>query len=508
MVSTGNRTKNTGKNVVSGIANKLILLVLSFISRKLFVQYIGVEYLGINGLFSNVLQLLSLADLGFGVAMAYSYYKPLAENDKERLSGLTSFYKRIYSGIAVAVACIGLLLIPFLKYLVNMEQNIPHLYLIYIISLGNTVVSYLFVYKSAIITADQKSYLVNKVSIYINFIKLFIQCVLMYLTHNYFAYIGMEVVATISNNLVISFTAEKLYPYIKKRGELSSEEKMDILQNMKSVFIYKVSAAIMSGTDSIIMSKIVGTIVVGFYSNYLIILNQLSAFVQIIFSSLTASVGNLLTENKVDRNYEIFKIMQMMSHWISAVVVTAILILIQDFISLWLGTEYLMSDRMVWAIAVNIYFSIAMQPIWSYREASGLYRKTKYIMLLTAVLNIVLSIVLGIKWGAEGIIIATVISRLLTYFWYEPFIIYKSYFNKKSISYYIDFVISIAIVIVSYNIDKLLIGLLSLQVSWVHWLIKAVITVSVVSVLFVLRYCRTKELNQCLLKFRSLLHRA
>ena len=506
-MSVDNRTKNSEKNIVSGIANKLILLILSFVSRKLFVHYIGIEYLGINGLFSNVLQLLSLADLGFGVAMAYSYYKPLAEGNAARLSGLTTFYKKIYNEIAVAIASIGLLLIPFLKYIVNMDQEVPHLYFIYVISLSNTVVSYLFVYKSAIINADQKSYLINKVSIYINLVKLIIQCILMYLTHSYFAYIGMEVVATIANNLVISFTAERLYPYIKEKGVLDIKEKVDIFHNIKSVFIYKISAAIMGGTDSIIMSKIAGTITVGFYSNYLTITNQLTAFVQIIFTSLTASVGNLLTENKAEHNYEVFKIMQMLSHWISAVVATAILVLIQDFISLWLGTDYLMSTRMVWAIAANIYFSIAMQPIWSFREASGLYRKTKYIMLLTAILNIFLSIVFGIAWGAEGIIVATVISRLLTYFWYEPMIIYKTYFHSQSASYYIDFIISIAIIFVSYYIDELLIRTLSLHVSWIHWLVKAVLVVIVISVLFFIRYYKTEEFKQSLVKVKNLMQK-
>ena len=501
-MSTQNRTKSSSKNVISGILNKFILLILSFISRKFFVHYIGIEYLGINGLFSNVLQLLSMADLGFGIAMTYSYYKPLAENDQNRLAGLTTFYKKIYNIIACSVAAIGLLLIPFLKYIVNMDQPIPHLYLIYIISLSNTVVSYLFIYKSAIINADQKAYLVNQVNIYINVVKLMVQCALIYFTHNYFAYIGAEVAATIANNLVVSYTAERLYPYIKETSSLDLQEKNEIFRNIKSVFIYKISAAIMGGTDSIIMSKIAGTIVVGYYSNYLTITNQLSAFVQIVFSSLTASVGNLLTEKRAERNYEVFKIMQMISHWLSATITISILVLIQDFISLWLGTDYLMSNRMVWAIAINIYFSISMQPIWSYRDASGLYRKTKYIMLATAILNIFLSIVLGIALGAEGVIIATVIARLVTYFWYEPLIIYRTYFHKRSASYYFDYLICISIIIFAYFIINYILIKLSLKVTWGHWIVKVVITQMVIALMFFVRYCTTKEFKQCVNKLK------
>lgn len=500
-MNENSRTRNSSKNVISGILNKLILLFLSFVSRKIFIEFIGIQYLGINGLFSNVLQLLSLADLGFGVAMAYSYYKPLAEKDEVRLAGLTTFYKDIYNGIAIAVAVIGVALIPFLKYIVNMDQDIPHLYLIYIISLGNTVISYLFVYKSSIINADQKSYLINKISIYINVAKLILQCAGMMIFKNYFAYIIIEVIATIANNLVVSYTANKIYPYIRKKEILEKEEKKDIVLNIKSVFIYKVSAAIMGGTDSIIMSKIVGTIVVGYYSNYLTITNQLVAFVQIIFSSLTASVGNLLTENKESKNYEVFKIMQMLSHYISAAVATCILVLIQDFISLWLGTQYLMSGRMVWAIAINLYFTVAMQPIWSYREASGLYKKTKYVMLVTAILNIVLSIGLGIYFGAEGIIIATVLSRLMTYFWYEPMLIYKTYFKANVLSYYMDFGISVIIIIISYVLIQYIFRR-GENISWFMCFWKAITTVGIISMFYFVRYVWTLEFKHCLKKIK------
>lgn len=502
-LNDNSRTRNSSKNIISGIVNKLVLLILSFVSRKIFIVFIGIQYLGINGLFSNVLQLLSLADLGFGVAMAYSYYKPLAEKDKTRLAGLTTFYKNIYNGIAIAVAVIGIALIPFLKYIVNMDQDIPHLYLIYLISLGNTVFSYLFVYKSSIINADQKSYLINKISIYINVAKLILQCVGMVVFKNYFAYIIIEVISTIANNLVVSYTADKIYPYIRETGILGKEEKIDIVKNIKSVFIYKVSAAIMGGTDSIIMSKIVGTIVVGYYSNYLTITNQLVAFVQIIFSSLTASVGNLLTEDKKSKNYEVFKIIQMLSHYISAVVSTSVLVLIQDFISLWLGAEYLMSDRMVWAIAINLYFTVAMQPIWSYREASGLYKKTKYVMLVTAILNIVLSVVLGCFFGAEGIIIATVLSRLMTYFWYEPLLIYKICFKANSLSYYVDFGISTVIIVISYLLIQYIFSRVE-SISWLMCFMKAFATAGIVSLLYLVRYAGTAEFKQCYKKISNM----
>lgn len=490
------RTANSIKNITTGFLNKFIILLLTFVSRKLFIQYIGVEYLGINSLFSNVFSLLSMADLGFGVAMAYSYYKPLAKGDKRKLQALTSFYNRIYNIIALAVTIIGCCLMPFLKYIVNLDKDIPHLYLIYLIILSNTVVSYLFVYKATLINADQKSYLVNKIIIYVGISKTVLQCVLTLVLKNYFAYIILETIATIVNNLITSTVADKTYPYLKEKGELTTVEKKDIYSNMRAVFLYKASASLMGGTDSIIMSKICGTIVVGFYSNYLTITNQLTAFVQIFFSSLTASVGNLLVQKDEGKNYLVFRQMQMISHWMSATVSLCVLVLIQDFIQLWLGNDYLMDMSMVYAISLNLYFTIAMQPIWSYREASGLYSKTKYVMLCTVAVNIILSIIMGIYLGAAGVIYATVIARLVTYFWYEPRLIFKMYFGRSSIVYYVDFLCSLTLIFGSNILINLLANCIGLNsVTWLNFIFKGVVSVCTISFAYFVRYFWTKEFS-------------
>lgn len=494
MNKESSRTKNSFKNIITGLSNKVLILILAFISRKLFIQYIGVEYLGINSLFSNVFSLLSMADLGFGVAMAYSYYKPLAEGDKKRLQALTSFYNRVYNLIALTVAVIGCCLIPFLKYIVNLDRDIPHLYLIYLITLTNTVVSYLFVYKATLINADQKSFLVNKINIYVGIVKTILQCVFIIVFKNYLAYVILEAVATIANNLIASAVADRTYPYLKVKEELTAIEKKNIYSNMRSVFLYKASASLMGGTDSIIMSKICGTVVVGFYSNYLTVTNQLTAFVQIFFSSLTASVGNLLVQKDEKKNYLVFKQMQMISHWMSATVSLCVLVLVQDLIQLWLGNEYLMEMNMIYAVSLNLYFTIAMQPIWSYREASGLYTKTKYVMLCTVAVNIGLSIIMGIYFDAAGVIYATVIARLVTYFWYEPTLIFKLYFRKSSVVYYVDFLISLLLIVGSHfliNIISKQIGISS--ASWVNLILKGMISVGIISLAYLARYFWTNE---------------
>ena len=271
---------------------------------------------------------------------------------------------------------------------------------------------------------------------------------------------------------------------------------------MKNVFLYKFSANIMGGTDSIIMSTIVGTVVVGMYTNYLTITTQIIQFSNILFSSFTASIGNLIIEKKPKKNFFVFNVMQMASQIISGIIAVCILLLADDFITNWLGKSYTMGMLMVLAIAANTYLTVVLQPIWSYREATGLYNKTKYVMVATAIVNIILSIGLGYLIGAPGIIIATVLARLLTYFWYEPRLIYRLYFDEKAWKFYKEFIIGIIIMAIGYFCCVGLFKVLFKETNWAILVIKAIISVVFVGALYFVRYFRTEEFK--ILKARAI----
>ena len=486
------RTKNASKNAVSAITNKILVLMLTFISRKFFIMYIGVEYLGINGLFSNVLTLLSMADLGLGTAMNVSLYKPIAENNTEKITALLNYFKSIYRIIAIAVTVIGMALIPFLQYLVNMENNIPYLYLYYIIFVLKNTASYLYVYKSALLRADQKTYLINKVDVIINFAKVFMQIISVFFLKSYFVYILLEVVSVIAFNVTVSYRADKEYSFINNKDQLNTKEKKNIFSDISSVFLYKVSWSLLNGTDNILMSIIVGTIYVGLYSNYFTITNCLETFIALLFTSLTASIGNLVATSSPENRYKTFKTMQMGSFWICGVVCVCLTFLIQDFIQLWLGREYLLDNLTIVAIVLNVFFSTCMRPVWTFREGTGMYKQIRYIMFITALLNAILSIILG-KWlGVSGILFATSISKILTYFWYEPNILFKNFFKVKPYNYYLDYlknagVLCVCFLICWFPMSKII------NVSIFHWILKALICVIIINCIYFLRYFRTPE---------------
>jgi len=500
-----NRTYYSARNVGFGLFNKMITIILSFVSRTIFIHVLSIDYLGINGLFADVLTMLSLADLGFGTAMSYSFYKPLAENDEKRLAALITFYKKIYNFIALAVAVIGLTLVPFIDAIVNVDTEIPHLKLYYLIGLANTVVSYLFAYKSSIINADQKNYIVVKYSVWIRVANTVTQTIVLYITHNYLCYLAINVVATIANNLLISYKADTTYPFIKNNVELSKEEKSGIFSNMKSVFLYKIATVVMSGTDNIIISIMVGTAAVGLYSNYYTITtNHLGSVTSILFGSLTASVGNLIVKEKHEKRFEVFKLMQMVSFLISGFFVVSLYFLADDFIVMWIGKEYVLNNVTLITILMNFYLLVTFQPLWSFREASGLYQKIKYMLVATAIVNLIGSILLGKYFGLPGILGATVIAKLSTYFWYEPSLLYKNFFERKVRGYYIGHLVNCLMIILCIIIVNGIMPSLA-EITIINWLIKAVICGSVVCLVYGMCYFKTKEFKIIIAKVRTML---
>lgn len=493
------RTINSTKNAISSIITKTIVLVLTFITRRFFIEYIGIEYLGINGLFSNVLTLLSMADLGLGTAMNISFYKPIASKDYPTLNGLLYFYRKVYLVIAIVVLIVGVSLIPVLPYIINTDTNIPHLYLYYIIFVLKNVASYLFIYKTALIKADQKQYLITKVEANISVLKAILQLVIIVATHSYLIYIVLDVLAIVVINYISSNKVKTLYPNITPSNCLDPEQKKYIYNDVFSASLYKISWGILNGTDSIIISVILGTIYVGYYSNYLTITSNVEVVLILVFSSITASVGNLVVTSNSDKLYLTYKSMQLICFWLCAFITLSMFFLTQDFIDFWIGNEYRLSNITLFAIVLNMLFSNSMRAIWTFREGTGMYRQIRYVMLATAVLNVVLSIVLGKLLGVAGVIFATTISKLLTYFWYEPYLLFNQYFHKSVLLFYRAFVKNIALIIVAGGVCYFIFSFFP-GINIVLWLIKALLCFLVVTLVYYLAYRHTDEYHNVLEK--------
>lgn len=503
------RSKRTVQNMTIGFIYQAMSVVLSFISRTVFIRTLGAEYLGLNGIFSDVLTLLSMADLGFSTAMAYTFYKPLAEDDHETIAALIGFYRKVYNVIAAAVTVLGLCCVPFLRYIVNTKEDIPNLEIYYLFSLISVVTSYLFVYKTTLLTADQKDFKVVSVRMVTTFMKSVFQIVILLLWKNYILYLAIGTFFALLNNFIASAKAEKEYPYIRnieKKIGIGSEIKKNIVSNMKSVFIYKFSTTMFNATDNIIISMVVSTAAVGLYSNYLMISNKLLLVEQIIFSSMTAGIGNVIARESTEKRFTVFKSMQSLSYIFCGILTSVFCVMINDIICVWLGEDYLLSFKLVIAVSLNTYLGSALLPLWIYRDATGLYQKTKYIMLIAAIENIVLSVVMGKMIGVAGVIFASAIARLTTSCWYEPKVLYKEYFDMNVSGYYMGLLRNAAFSMLVTAIIYLIAVRFPVN-TWYELIVKGIAVGTICSIIFVLAYFKTEGAQNIIQKIKSLLQK-
>lgn len=488
------RTRKTVKNMIYAVLSQAVPLIFGFISRAVFLRYLNETYLGVNTLFTEILSMLSIADLGLSSIVLFSFFEPLAKENHSKLSALVRFYKKVYYLIASVIMVIGLGMIPFLRYIVNMDQEIGHIYLYYIMFLVNTVLSYLVAYKSILLIADQNNYYVSKVAMYARMVCTILQIFLIVFTKNYLLYIVMEILCTLSQNIIISRKVNKFYPYINvpAKYELDSGEKKTIYTNIKDGFIYKISGVLLNSTDNTIISIMLNVVAVARFNNYSMITTRIANICSVIFNSATGSIGNLIATESKQKRANIFMIMQTISNFLSGMIVTCVFVLLSDLIRVWIGSEYIIGNEVLVALILNVYFSIALLPIWAFRDATGMFRRIKYVMLLCAGINIILSVILGHFLGLSGIIGASALSRFLTYFWYEPMILYREYFGKKPKEYYMNHLYN-AMVIGAFTLVMFLVMRQWMITSWLQLFVKGVVVGLISFLCYLLFYCWKKD---------------
>ena len=312
------RVFNSVRNVMIGFGGQLIQMVLAFVSRAIFIRALSSEYLGINGLFTNILALLSLAELGVGSAIIYTLYKPIADEDVERIKVLMNFYKKCYITIGLTILVMGLGLTCFLDVLIKDTPTIHEsIYVIYLFYLFNTVITYFYSYKSALIVANQKQYIVTMRTQLMHIIQTFGQLVILIVTKNFMLYLTVQSLCVLTYNIVISRTADKMYPYLREKTSetLAPEEKSLMKKNVYSLMLLKIGGTLVNNTDNLIISALIGLGPLGLVSNYTLIMNAINSIVTQVFTAITASVGNLNVTADKERRYSIFKVINLLNFY-------------------------------------------------------------------------------------------------------------------------------------------------------------------------------------------------
>lgn len=406
------KSKNATRNIVYGMALKVYQLLMPFIMRTIIIYYLGAEFLGLNSLFTSILQVLNLAELGVGSAMVFSMYKPIAENDTEKLCALLNLYKRYYTIIGLVVLIGGLVIVPFLPILVSGKLPASvNLYILYFLNLGATVLTYwLFSYKSSLLQAYQRGDLVSKSFIITDTVKYILQIISLVFFKNYYYYCITLLACQIFNNILTAYRATKEYPLIRPVGELEKQEKKQINRKIKDLFTTKVATTLLSSGDTLVISSALGLVALATYQNYYYLISSVLGCFTIIHTAITAGIGNSLIVDTHQKVKETFDALLFSIIWMVSFCVGCFICLMQPFIKLWVGSEYMLKDTMV--ILLVFYFCIyeLTQFFSVYKEAAGIWHQDRFRPLICSILNICLNLILVRKFDVYGVVFATIVS--------------------------------------------------------------------------------------------------
>lgn len=487
------RSQHSVHNILAGLINKILLMFLQFFLRTIIVFTIGVDYLGLNGLFTSLLQVLNLAELGFGSALGFSMYKPILENDKEKINALLSLYRKVYTTIGLALLAIGLLILPFLPVIIKDDvPNNINIYLLFIIYLINTVLSYLvFAYKKSLIEAYQRYDITTNINTFISIVKYIIQIIILLLLKNYYLYLIVMPIFTFVENYIVAKQADLLFPTLRPEGNLNKEEINDIKLHVKGLAIQKLCSSSRNSFDSIVISMYLGLSSIAIYNNYLLILTAVHGILYQIANSIRASVGNSIATGNLDKNFKLFMNMNFFYMWISIVCTACLMGLYQPFMELWMGEKMLCSTHTVILFCIY-FFELCFSDIISvFKDGAGIWWHGRYRTVIEAFSNLILNFILGYYMGMDGILLATIITIGLIGHLYGGYITFNYYFKNVKHKRYLFYQIQTSIIAAFVTYSTYMACSVVLKSGIVGLLIKGVICVCLPNILLVMIYCKT-----------------
>lgn len=461
-MNNDSRTTNTIRNSVTGVTVQIITALVNLITRTIFINSLSIDYLGVNGLFTNILSILSLAELGFGGAMIYSLYKPMAVKDTEKINGLMNLYSKIYKIIGSVVFILGLALMPLLPFIIKDAPNVDNLYLIYVLFLINSASSYYFAYKRSILQADQNTYIISRYHFGVTLLRAVLQSFILIIYQNYLLYLTIQILSTLVENILISKKVDQLYPFLRNQqaSSLRKNDREEIIENVKALSVYKLGSTLLDSTDDILISSIVGIAEVGLISNYNLIINTVSMMLSQITNSLSGSVGNYVATEDSNKQETLLYRLTFVYYIFYGLSTILLFMLLNPFIEIWIGEAYMLSQTSVAIICFNWYFIGMMNPVWTFRSTKGLFVYGRFRPFISGILNIFISIFLGGRFGLNGVLLGTTFSRLTTNSWFDPFIIFRKGFNKSPKKYFFTQVAYALLLILPIGLSIFLFSLL------------------------------------------------
>ncbi len=433
------RVKYVAKNIAFGYVGNLVSTVMGFVLRTVFIMNLDMTLLGVDGLYGSVLTVLSLAELGIGTAMNFSLYKPVAEGNREKIKSYMQLYKKAYFIIAGVVCLIGLAIAPFLSFIIKEPGVISRseLTIYYFVFLFNTVSTYFVAYKYSLVNAQQKNYIQTNILTVSKLLTTVAQVIVILVTKSFLLYLLSAAVIELAQKIFANYYLNRLYPYLLEKNvtKLTKEETRPIIENTKALIYHKVGDVARLQTDNIIISTFINVTLVGYISNYNMVLTAVSGFVNIIFNSVLSSFGNLIATETKEKQYQMFRVYKFLAAWIYGLSAIGFYYLLSPFIALCWGEDMVLGGAIVACILTDYYFKGLRIVQSNFKTAAGVFAADQYLALIQGAVNLVISIILVQKIGLVGVYIGTIISGLIANFT-KPYLIYKICFEKSVVGYY------------------------------------------------------------------------
>ncbi len=501
------RVSSAKRNIAFGYIGQVATAFMSFVLRTVFLMHFTEQLLGVNSLYSNILSLLNMAELGIGTALNFSLYGPVARGEKEKIKSYMQLYRQAYMVIACVVAGVGLLLSPFLKYLIRNpgDNSIRDLTIYYFIFLFNTVSSYFVAYKYSLINAEQKNYIQTNINTITKVITVFIQIFIIIFTENFYLYLLTDAAVQLIQKIFVSGYLNRMYPYLKERNvqKLSKEESDKVWTKTKALVFHKVGDVARLQTDALIISSFIEVAMAGVVDNYNLVINSVANFVNIIFNSVISSFGNLIATESRERQFSMFKVYRFFASWIYGYSCVGFMVLLTPLIRLLWGDAWILTQTAVYCILIDYYFKGDRIVLSNYKTAAGVFEPDKYLAIIQGAVNLVISIwLVQTPLGITGVYIGTIVSGLIANIT-KPIIIYGTCFDKKAYGYFADtlkYLCSMLAVLLTCQFisDRLL-----TELSFGRFILMAVIITIVFNGLYLVLYGRSEEFKYLSGKIRE-----
>ncbi|MFB9325061.1 lipopolysaccharide biosynthesis protein [Paenibacillus aurantiacus] len=487
------RVKSSLLNISAGLGNQLIITALSFLSRSVFIGTLGIEYLGVNGLFTSMLAMLSLAEAGIGSSIIYSLYKPVADRDEERILRLMRLYRTAYRAIAFVVLGLGLALIPFLHLVVG-KTDVEHLYVIYGVFLMNTVLPYFFQYKQSFLNVSQKGYIVTGVYSVSQIVSTALKIAILTYTGNYILFLVADCVITLLTSVLLAILVERQYPFLKKgpQGALDAETKAGIIKNVKAIVLQNIGMYIVLSSDSIIISAFVSLTAVGLYANYKMLIEISRTFLNQIFNNLYHSIGNLVAEANGEKVYRIYKVTMLMGFWLYSLLAIAMLLLIEPFLNAWLGQGFLL-EAGVLPVLMLLFMERGMRnSIATVKTTAGIFHQDRFAPIIQGGISLAASLALVKILGIAGVFLGSLIGAVAVPFWLTPALVYRHVFQRPARDYFVRYAGYMAVGAAAYGAARYVIGWIGGE-GMLAVALQAILVVATVNAVYLAVFFRTAE---------------